>query len=148
MEQNNTWMRYLRLGIIINILILFYSCNKITEFTQEGDFYFVNETNHRITFDKGLEKFNVLPKSTTLFTDIQDSGGRASASNYQSPLMIISRGGLTVRFNDNKCLENNYYTEHSILDINNFVAEKISIRKFKFTYTFTEADYNRAVACP
>lgn len=148
MEQNKIWMRYLQLGIIINLVILSIACSKKTEFSQEGDFYFVNETNYDITFGNGLEKFNVSPKSTTFVADMQDSDGSPTSASYQSPLMAISRGGLTIKFNADKCLVTDFYTEHSVLDIKNYLAEKLSKRKFKFTYTFTEADYNRATTCP
>ena len=56
---------------------------------------------------------------------------------------------IIIKFNDVKCLINVKENDrNSIRDIKNFVAERINNNTYKFTYTFTEADYNRASTCP
>lgn len=147
MQQHNTWMRYLTLGLIISSITFFSACKKVN-YAQFGEFYFVNETNHSISFEKGLEQFNLAPKAVFFIKQTQDSGKDPSVSIYQSPIMKLSNGLVNIKFDMNKCIAVTYYTEHSILDIKNFISEKISKRTYKFTYTFTEADYNRAVTCP
>ncbi len=79
----------------------------------------------------------------------QDSGKEINPKNFIPPLMIVSNGGLTIRFNQTRCLVTTFYTEHSPLNINSYSNEgKIGESTYKFTYTFTEADYNRATTCP
>lgn len=145
--QKTTWIKYLTIGLFINISMLNVSCNKIREYAQFGDFYFVNQTDYNIIYQKGLEKFNVMANSSILIRDTQDAIKEVSPNRYHT-LFINYNPPLIIKFNDNKCLEFAPNSEHTLLDIKNYVAEKIGKRTYKFTYTFTEADYNRAVACP
>jgi hypothetical protein len=147
MEQKTIWMRYLQLGVISLILLLCFSCKKHYQSTAE--YHFVNNTNYSITFGKGLESYNLVPNGTYKMQYNQDSGKEIDPKNFIPPLIIKSDGGLTFRFNLTKCLDATFYTEHSPLNINNYINEgKIGERTYKFTYTFTEADYNRATVCP
>jgi hypothetical protein len=74
MGQSNTLKHYLIIGLIISFGALFNSCKDVA-YVSTSDFYFVNETNYAITYELGLEKFNVAPKSTTKFTDRKQSFG-------------------------------------------------------------------------
>jgi len=147
MEQNNIWMRFLQLGLIISLTFTFISCNKKTEYAQLGEFWFINQTNYNITYKQGFEKFNVMANSSTLIKDTQDAVKKVEPNKFHAPFRSIGLP-VVIKFNQIKCLEIDVNSEHSILDIKNYLAEKLSERKYKFTYTFTEADYNRAVACP
>ena len=154
MEQNNMWKRYLTLGLIISIIALFYSCDKGDyRYTKKSEFRFINTTNYSITYPVGYERFNILPKSSIFFEEsifVGDSKKSAEISDYKSPLESSSViQNLTIKFDNMKCLVDVSLTDvNSIRDIKNFVAEKLGESNYKFTYTFTEADYNRAVACP
>lgn len=60
-----------------------------------------------------------------------------------------TKEGINIKFNGNRCLSNQVATsEHSPLNIKNYVVENIDKYTYKFTYTFTEADYDRAITCP
>ena len=150
MEQNNMWKRYLMRGLIISLITLFNACSqKTSRWQQVGDFYFVNETNYSISYPTEFEIFNILPKSTTFFKQTITKGGNvivnSQISDYQVPLQNFSG---TIKFNNAKCLNNNIGNEHSIQEIKNYVTERTGDNTFKFTYTFTEADYNKAAICP
>ena len=139
--------RYLIIGLIINVILLFSSC-KDDFYDQYGQFYFVNETNYNITYNLWLEKFNVAPKSTTIYEEkTRGEGKKSETSNFDSPIKYIG-SDLKIKFNNVKCLVNIKQEDiNSVKEIKNFNAERISNNAFKFTYTFTEADYNRAIIC-
>lgn len=60
-----------------------------------------------------------------------------------------TKGPITIKFDNNKCLINQTIDSmHRVLDIKNFAAEKVDRFTYNLTYTFTEADYNRATTCP
>lgn len=153
MEQNNIWMRYLTLGLIISLLVQLTSCKDPT-FQIISEVNLINETNYKVEFPLGYEKYNVTPKSKTAITEIGYGRGKGKnsiqSSNFASPFYSINNmDDFTIKFGQTKCLANiKINDDHSIRDIKNFVVEKIGENHFKFTYTFTEADYNRAVACP
>jgi len=90
-----------------------------------------------------------LVQSTTIVKETQDAGGEVvTAEGYRRPF-IESRGSIILKFDQDKCIiDHPLDSPNSIINLKNYVAEKIGDRTYKFTYTFTEADYNRAVACP
>lgn len=146
MGQKIIWMRYLLLGSIITTLMLL-SCKK--HYRSIGEYHFINKTSYNITFEKGFEAYNLAPNATYKMRYEQDSGKEIDPKSFIPPLMIKSNGGLKIRFNQLRCLEETFYTEHSPLNINSYSNEgKIGELTYRFTYTFTEADYNRAVTCP
>jgi hypothetical protein len=125
---------------------------KLIDHAKIGEFVFINQTSYAITYEVKIGKYNILPHSTTTVIDTQDSGITAEANDYSSPFneeyMVASIDPLVVRFDQTKCWMVNRNSDHSLLNIKSYVAEKLGDRKFKFTYTFTEADYNRATICP
>ena len=148
MEQNNMLKHYLIIGFIISLIAIIGSC-KDDYYDQFGEFYFVNETNYNITYEFGIEKFNVAPKSTTIIKEkFRGEGNEATASNYVSPLSYYGKE-LHIKFNNMKCLINVKDDDiNSVRNIKNFIAKKVGENNYRFTYTFTEADYTRAVTCP
>ncbi len=153
MKQNSTLKHYLIIGLIINFCFLSNSCDKFKIYAIAGEFRFVNTTSYNITFDQAnFQEFNVPANSTTVIYKSQKSSFKvkeAVPSNYRSPFVIPSIDNVIVKFGNNKCLIMQANDGiNNIRNINNFVAEKISNNNFRFTFTFTEADYNRAVACP
>ena len=146
--QNNTWMHYLTLGLIFSLLTS-GSCNKRTEWGQEGDFFFVNKSTLKITFIEQRLKFEIEPSKTFYLYQAQPSQKVVKPEDYQDPITqeIGPRSEVTIRIGD-KCLKQVKSDVNSILNIKSYIAEKLGERKYKFTYTFTDADYERAVACP
>lgn len=151
MQQKITWMRYLMLGLTISLIAILYSC-KDDFFSIVVENHFINETDYSITYPTGYEKFNVSPKSTTIITERGKGAGKGGIreSDLTSPLFSFSPESLfTIKFNQTRCLvQVKVDDEHSVRNIKNFKTEKIGENHYKFTYTFTEADYNRATICP
>ena len=146
MKQNSIWMRFLALGIIISLTLFINSCQKVNH-GQFAEFHFVNKTNHTITYNKPFEKYNVAAMSTTIVKESQSAGKNVTAESYHRPFMEF--GGIVLKFDQDKCIiDHPLDSPNSIINLKNYVAEKIGDRTYKFTYTFTEADYNRAVTCP
>lgn len=71
---------------------------------------------------------------------------KARPETYGTPFNNSS--SLVIQFDGNKCLTMTNSSVNSLLNISNYSAEKIDAFNYKFTYTFTEADYNRATICP
>lgn len=136
----------------------YHHAKKIDEPARFGEFYFVNETDHSITFDFNpvgskktfMEKYTVAARSTTLVKQTQDSKKTVTALDFNTPFSIEYgfSDPLTVKFDNNKCLNQTVNSDHSALDIKNYAAEKLGERRYKFTITFTEADFNRSLSCP
>jgi len=149
MEQNNTSKRYLIIGIIISLLGLINSCKREEFFLQTAAYHFVNDTNYNISSDSGLERFNVPAKSTTVINESYRGGGDgASAPPLYSNLFQYGKT-FNIKFDNIKCLINIKADDiHSVNNLKNYAVEKIDNYTYKLTYTFTEADYNRALTCP
>ncbi|WP_316851674.1 hypothetical protein [Pedobacter agri] len=60
--------RDLIICLIVTITSISGGCVK--DLTIVGEFHFVNTTSHSITYQTGLEEFNVLPNSTTIFKSV------------------------------------------------------------------------------
>ncbi|WP_157255781.1 hypothetical protein [Pedobacter sp. Leaf41] len=146
MEQNSMLKRYLIIGLIISITSILGGCVK--DFTMVGEFHFVNTTNYSITYQKGLEEFNVAPNSTTIFKNqARISKKKSQENNYNTPLANFNN--IKISFNKVKCLIDIKEEDlNSVRNIKNYKAERVNDVTYKFTYTFTEADYSRAVNCP
>jgi hypothetical protein len=150
--QKNTLASFLMIGLLISFFTLVSSCNKIREYAQFGTFNFVNQTNYTITFYNKLSpiryaEYTILPNSVTSIEKTQDAIKDVNSTTYHSPFIGFTPP-LIVKFNSVKCLEITPESEHTPLDIKNYAAEKLGERSYKFTYIFTEADYNRATICP
>ena len=142
-------MRFLITGLII-ISTSLISCKIIREEVLFADFVFINNTRYSISYGQGLEKYNLQPQSTIFVSIEKDGSGKnVKPENYAAPYFYESRFKLPIIIKiNNRCWEPTELEEHSPLNINNYTAEKLGERKYKFTYTFTDADYERAVACP
>jgi hypothetical protein len=152
MEQNNTLKRYLIIGLIISMFGTLISCKGEEFFAQTTAYHFVNDTNYNISYDSGLEKYNVTAKSTTVLKQFHRGGGSNGESApplYNHPFFEVYGKKINIKFNNVKCLLDVKVDDaHSIMDLKNYTVEKIDNFNYKLTYTFTEADYNRAVTCP
>lgn len=59
--QKTIWMLYLLIGLPISLTL---SCGKISEYVQYAEIVYVNETNHLITFPKGIVTVTIKPNET------------------------------------------------------------------------------------
>jgi hypothetical protein len=155
MIQNKISNHFLIIGLLFSLLVMGApSCKKTTDHAMEGEFYFVNSTSHQITFSTGFEKYNLAAKATGPIFTVSDIGDKEiTASSFYTPFIKeqaynIPQQPIIIRFDNQKCTSiNGNSGAHNILDISSYNNEKIGERKYRFTYTFTEEDYNRATLC-
>lgn len=147
--QNNMWMRFLALGAF-SLILFGFSCKK-SEYRHKFEFYLINQTNHLIKLDYPSYQFTIEPGKTFVIKDEQDGGKASTAEPYlNNPipnLLNIGERKVMIKIG-NKCFVSTDNSEHSLINMKSYVGEKLGERWFKFTYTFTEADYERATACP
>lgn len=151
MAQNKTLKHYLTIGLVISLFGILISCKNEEFFTQTASFHFVNQTNYNVSYDSGLEKFNIPAKSTTVTNETYRGGGKGASAPplYNHPFNEHYGKKINIKFNNVKCLIDVKVDDpNSVMNIKNYTVEKIDNYTYKLTYTFTEADYNRAVACP
>ena len=135
-------------GLIFSICFLICSC-KDDFYNLYGKYNFVNETDYTITYNMGAQTYTIPPKSTTVFEEKTrgEGSGKSEPSNFRAPFTRTEV--VTIKFNNQKCLLNVKEEDvHSIRNINNYTATRIDKHSFQFKFTFTEADYTRAIACP
>ncbi len=111
---------------------------------MDGEYVYINSTNHIISFlTPHFNSFNLLGLKTHLIKEYQVAGKKGT---LRTP--FNNSNSLVIQFDGNKCLTMTNLSENSLLNINHYSVEKIDDWTYKFTYTFTEADYNRATICP
>ena len=143
--QNKIWMRFLMLGVF-SLFFAGFSCKKI-ERKQDGEFLYINSTNHAIDFlTPHFNSFNLLELKTHLIKEYQVAGKKIAEETFRTPFTNIN--SLVIKFDGNRCLTMTNLSENSLLNIKHYSVEKIDDRTYKFTYKFTEADFNRATTCP
>jgi len=147
MEWKTTWMRFLMLGIF-SLFLIGFSCKKI-EPDMDGEYVYINSTNHTISFlTPHVNSFKLLGLQTHLIKLYEIARKKTRPETYGTP--FNNTDSEVIQFDGNKCLTmtSSNSSENSLLNISNYSVEKIDNRTYKFTYTFTEADYNRATTCP
>lgn len=147
--QKTISMRYIAFGLFTSLFIIGASCKKNTSWVMNGDFYFINETAHAITYaQSGFDEFNIPPNSSILISETQDGREDIEPGYYHSPLIRQGiKNSLVVKFDNAKCLET-FNRKNTPLNIENYASENLGRRTYKFTYTFTQADYDAAINCP
>ena len=142
-------MRYLVLGVF-SLILLSFSCTKRVEYVQYGEFYFENKTNYLIVLDYPDYQFKIEPGKNFILKQVQDGAKIAKPENYNEKISdkINRKVSEVIVKIGTKCFISTNDSENSIVNINSYVPEKVNDYTYKFTYTFTEADYNRAVNCP
>ena len=101
MEQNNTWVRYLQLGVF-SLFFFGFSCNKI-EREQFGKFIYINSTNHTINFfTPHFNSFKLLGLKTHLIEEYQVAGKKIGLETFRTP--FTNSNSLILQFDGNKNL--------------------------------------------
>ena len=144
------------LGISLLTFLFIASCGR-TEYLAKASFVYKNETDYLISYNRILnsdtsQMFTIAPKSEKVLTfegggaDKQPTiencceGFLESTQGIDAPILVI--------FENLRCivyLEGDGSTTTNLL--NGYEAEQLTDRSFKFTFTFTEADYQNAVPC-
>ena len=142
-------MRFLVLGGF-SLILFGFSCKK-SEYVHNLEYYFDNKTNHLIKLDYPSYKFTIEPAKTFVLKESFDGPKTSTAESYLSnpipSLINRKQAEVVIRIGD-KCFISTDNSEHSLINMKSYVGEKLGERKYKFTYTFTDADYERAVVCP
>ena len=143
-------------------IVLMVGCGKIiVDYAYSTEYIFVNNTSHIITYmqipnnvnSQEFEQYNIGPKSSINIKRTGEGAKNMQANNFMSPFGDNNayKGlglKLIVNFDGERCWILPFEGEHSPMDIKSYISEKIGHNNYKFTYTFTEEDYNRAVVCP
>jgi len=146
--QKTTWMLYLFIGLIINCNFL-QSCRKgDVERTQDAIFVYENQTSHLIILERAGTITTFMPNTVTSFNVTEYAGKETNEFSYKRNPFDFYKDDKYVSFDRTKCLDLSILETNNPSNLRHYKAEKLSERKYKFTYTFTEADYNRAVNCP
>lgn len=142
--QNNTWTRFLMLGLIS---ITGFSCAK-KEWTRQGEFDLVNSTTRTVVIADPNKTYEILPGAILHISQVQPSNKEVVPQSYEDPITqeVGPRQSLTVKIGD-KCLIATKNSQNSILNIASYQNQKIDERNYRFTYTFTDEDYKRAGDC-
>ena len=146
MEQGTTWTRFLLIGISI----IAFSCSKgTTEYRVRSDWVYVNKTEYTIEYGDP----NTLPilNPNESYTFYQEGGGPPNVTEYN--YVVPDRLSSIIRFDNDWC-DTLYVGENawgdnaeSIFSVDNYSSEKIEDNYFRFTYTFTNKDYDLAGLC-
>ena len=146
--QNNTLMRSLLLGVF-SLLLFSFSCKKRTEYVQYGEFNFENKTSHLVVLNYPSFSFSIQPGESFLVKQTQDGQKNPTPDSYSEPISkLINRNTAEVVVKiGGKCFISTNESEHSIINIKSYKPEKLNDVTYKFTFTFTEADYNVAGDC-
>lgn len=145
MERKTTWMRCLLIGISLLIILAFVQCKKRVDYFVRGDFVYVNSTDSVIEV-KGDETFVLKPDEQHVIKESGEGPEIVTTESYVAPF-----SSAMVIYNSNKCdtlaSGPGLGKGEGPLGINNYVSEKVGERHFKFTYTFTNADFADAKPC-
>lgn len=153
--RNTILTRYLTISLISFLFGSIAACNKKTDQVMEGEFYFINNTARKITFSAGFEKYNLAPNARSTVFIISDISDKAiSEDSFYVPFLKeesykVPLEPIIINFGNNKCIiMREMLGNRNPLNIKSYFRERLSERKYKFTYTFTEADYSAAPVCP
>lgn|GEM_PF-1284825 len=149
--QKTIWMRYLVLGVF-SLTLFSFSCKKRVDYAQYAEFHYLNSTSKKIVMDYPKKKFAIEANGGEYFFEVRGIGPESispDSYNFGLPINLTeeNRIPVTIKIGD-KCFISTETSEHTLINVNSYKIEKINEGHYKFTYTFTEADYNRAVNCP
>jgi hypothetical protein len=146
MQQKTTWMRYLTLGISVMIIFALLQCKGEVDYFVQGTYVYVNSTDSLIDVKSGVYNFKIKPNDSHKIEQGGEGSEDVSAQNYVPPMISA-----VVKYGNEKCdtLDSGFKVGagEGITGISNYTSEKISKRHYKFTYTFTNLDYNKARPC-
>jgi hypothetical protein len=139
-------MRYLTLGISMLTPSLIMSCKSDIDYIVNGTYVYINSTDSLIQVKSSVYDFVIKPKQAHTLVQSGDGSKDINESSYVSPML-----GAVLIFYNIKCdtLNSglNLRSGPGITGIENYNSEKVADRHYKFTYTFTQADMDKAVAC-
>jgi hypothetical protein len=149
--QKTIWMRYLLLGVF-SVSFFGFSCKKRVDYAQYAEFRYLNSTSKKIVMDYPKKKFAIEANGGEYYFEVKGIGPKTispDSYNFSLPINLTeeNRIPVTIKIGE-KCFTSTERSEHTLINVNSYQIEKIDEGHYKFTYTFTEADYNLAVNCP
>lgn len=142
MVQKIIWMRYLTLGTSFLVILSIASCKKHVDYLVKGTYVYVNNTDSLIDVKNAPYVFTIKSKESYTIEQIGDGTKEITEKNYVAPFS----GGQIITYGNNMC-DTLLVSKESISGIENYMSEKVGERHYKFTYTFTDTDYKKAVPC-
>ncbi|WP_412466720.1 hypothetical protein [Pedobacter sp. KLB.chiD] len=147
--QNKIWMRFLLLGISFYLTAVNVNCGKRSvDYVQYAQYEFINKTQYSIKVIESRSpdiSFKIDKGSTYSLLREQDGSDKiVTEQSYISPFFSSQ---VIIEFDNTRCLNMTSQSEKSVFNLENYSSIRMNSRKYKFTYTFTEQDYDRAVAC-
>jgi hypothetical protein len=111
-----------------------------------GTYVYVNNTDSLIEVKSGVYNFSINPNEFHTIEQTGDGSKNISEEDYVPPM--TSAG---IIYASTKCdtLDTGVKVGkgEGILSLENYKSEKVGDRHYKFTYTFTDIDYKKAVPC-
>ncbi len=155
MKRKFIWMLF-SIIILVKMSNFLIGCGEeIVEYRLDADIIYKNETNHHIKYfefypdyDKKVLIFELQPNSEKKFELRGDGNRKVDIETSQLVFYnILNRSyKIWVSYdNDDKCII--YRHGESFTEEANYNIKKISTRYYELVYTFTEAEYNKAVDC-
>ena len=143
MTRKNIWHRYLIIGISISFITLFFSCEQESDCWVVGEFVFENKTAYTIETPRGI----IQPSNKLTIKNEGLGPCEVNEKSYISPF----NGGITITFNKTKCLPFKGGAKaaegEGPVGIKNYKSSKVANLHYRFEYTFSEADYEKAIEC-
>ncbi len=142
-------MRFLMLGVF-SIITLNFSCKKVSDYSQEADFIYINSTNRIVKLDYPKAKFSIAPGETHTIKKADVGPKTILPEVYNNPLPLFIAGEKRDELSskiDDRCFKSTRTSDHSLINIRSYGVEKINDGYYKFTFIFTEADYLKSGNC-
>jgi hypothetical protein len=142
MEREIIWMQLLLIGILSSLT----SCTEKTDDSYYEKYVFMNNSNHEIVIDAYTKNDDDYLKNTY-------SISKDSSFVQEIEIMFGSKTGI-VALSDSveiffDSIKHNWFlpnseSEYNFLDRNNYLMDKLSDNHVKYTYVFSDSDYNNA----
>lgn len=143
-KQKTIWMQLLLIGILSS----FQSCNKEeVDKLHHEEYYFINKSDYEIVIetiskiDKELYKNTYkMKKDSTFFQETEVMFGSTTS-------IIAHSDSVVVEFGDIKRMSYipDTLSQYNTLNPNNYESVKIKNNRYKYTYTFTNNDFENAL---
>lgn len=143
--KKQTWVRYLLIGINTSLLLVLTDCSEDVDARVRADWVFINQSNFVVDF--GFEPLN--PMDTFLIQEDVDGPANVTEDSYMAPsglssiIIFDNERGDTLYTGDNAWGDN----AESIFNVDNYEFLKLEHNYFRFTYRFTELQYENASKC-
>lgn len=110
---------------------IFSGCKAEKDYVVKADWVYINNSSQSLKVT-GLEVFDLDVAATKTLSYNIDGPETVAESNYVAPF----KSGTTKII-----VAGREFTDTKITDREHYIAERVAERHYKFTYTFTDADF-------